>query len=552
MTQITKASQVLSEMRSIFEQVQAKTDELGLKLSVWGASGNCVLPNDTSNEFCNLVSNSVDQCKRGASALAKDIIATGQPSKSRTSLGCCLIGVPVFRRRTLLGAAVACFSVKESLDSENLARSCDVLELDKTIVEQFAYDNCQMMSIEVADKFLRVLDWLVNQEQEIHGARDELVGLSSNLSSTYEELSLMYRISGWMEVTQEPREFLQETADELAEVTHSSVAVVISSGTADVEEDMVVLAGNPSCDEAAILDLAETIVGPQLAGAEGPVVYNNFADTRDGNGSKTIRNLLAVPVSSGNTTTGMLIGFNKDHDFDTIDLKLIDSIGNQTGVFLANHRLYADLQDLLMGVLHALTASIDAKDPYTCGHSQRVALISRRIAEILGYSPQRVERIYLTGVLHDIGKLGVPESVLCKPGKLTDEEFQAIKNHPRIGAGILGGIRQLDDIIPGIITHHERPDGKGYPQGLKDDQVPMSGMIICLADCFDAMTSDRVYRKALPLETAIAEIRKNAGTQFHPVLAEKFLEMDLQAFMEELRSPEQMVFPISMPEEGSK
>ena len=157
----------------------------------------------------------------------------------------------------------------------------------------------------------------------------------------------------------------------------------------------------------------------------------------------------------------MLIALNKrSGDFDSVDLKLVKSIGAQTAVFLEYTRLYADMKDLLMGVLHALTASIDAKDPYTCGHSHRVAAISRRLAEAAGLPAEKVQRIYLAGLLHDIGKIGVPESVLRKPGKLTAEECKLVKDHPAIGARILGGIRQFDDVRGG---HLDAPRAPGRP-----------------------------------------------------------------------------------------
>jgi len=147
----------------------------------------------------------------------------------------------------------------------------------------------------------------------------------------------------------------------------------------------------------------------------------------------------------------------------------------------------------------------------------------------------------------------VHESVLCKPGRLTNEEYDEIKLHPSIGARILGGIRQLDDIIQAILTHHERPDGKGYPQGLVGDQVPIEGRIICLADVVDAMTSDRTYRDALPLDVVVEELNKHKGTQFDPQLVDLFMTMNFQKVMEELRRGPTTVFPAGMmPEEQSQ
>jgi len=145
----------------------------------------------------------------------------------------------------------------------------------------------------------------------------------------------------------------------------------------------------------------------------------------------------------------------------------------------------------------------------------------------------------MAGLLHDVGKIGVPESVLQKTGRLTPEEFDQMKKHPQIGARILQDIKQIADIIPGVLSHHERYDGKGYPFGLAGENIPHMGRIICLADCFDAMTSNRTYRKALPLEVALTEIRRCAGTQFDPALTEAFLRIPLDEFRSLIRDHQQ-------------
>src|SRR6185369_5026406 len=200
--------------------------------------------------------------------------------------------------------------------------------------------------------------------------------------------------------------------------------------------------------------------------------------------------------------------------------------------YLENSRLFEDVHGLMMGLLHALTSAVDAKDAYTCGHSERVALLSRRLAKEIRLPDSQVERIYMAGLLHDVGKIGVPEAVLQKTGKLTPEEFDQMKRHPQIGARILQDIKQMREIIPGVLHHHERYDGKGYPSGLAGEKIPLMGRVICLADCFDAMTSNRTYRKALPLEVALTEIRRCSGTQFDPTLTDAFLSIGADRFRE--------------------
>ena len=246
--------------------------------------------------------------------------------------------------------------------------------------------------------------------------------------------------------------------------------------------------------------------------------------------------LLAVPLMRQEQVLGCLFGIDKQNgEFDTVDSKLLNSIANESAIYLENAMLFDDVRGLMMGLLHSLTSAVDAKDAYTCGHSERVALLSRSLAIEAGLTEQQVDRIYMAGLLHDVGKIGVPEAVLQKTGKLTPEEFEQIKKHPEIGAKILRDIKQVEDIIPGVLHHHERYDGKGYPGGLAGESIPLMGRIICLADCFDAMTSSRTYRKGLPLEVALTEISRCSGTQFDPVLSDAFLRLGIGDLRELIR-----------------
>ena len=150
-------------------------------------------------------------------------------------------------------------------------------------------------------------------------------------------------------------------------------------------------------------------------------------------------------------------------DFDSQDSKLLNSIANESAIYLENAMLFEDVHGLMMGLLHSLTSAVDAKDAYTCGHSERVAMLARQLTLEAGLGEALAERIYMAGLLHDVGKIGVPESVLQKTGRLTPEEFEQMKKHPQIGARILQDIKQISDMIPGVLHHHERYDGQGYP-----------------------------------------------------------------------------------------
>ena len=182
-------------------------------------------------------------------------------------------------------------------------------------------------------------------------------------------------------------------------------------------------------------------------------------------------------------------------------------------------------ENLSLHLVETLAAAIDAKDTYTNGHSGRVAAYSREIARRAGYSEQRQRDIYMMGVLHDVGKIGVPDAVINKPGKLTDEEFALIKEHPATGARILSAIVEMPELAVGAHWHHERYDGRGYPDGLAGEDIPEEARIIAVADAYDAMTSNRSYRDAMPQSKVREQVERGRGTQFDPVFADIMLDM---------------------------
>jgi len=188
-------------------------------------------------------------------------------------------------------------------------------------------------------------------------------------------------------------------------------------------------------------------------------------------------------------------------------------------------RRTAELKRLSKQVMLTLAGTIDAKDKYTNGHSERVAEYSRMIAQRFGMSEQEQENIYYMGLLHDIGKIGVPDEIINKTSRLNDEEYAVIKTHPSIGAEILEKMSELPDIAIGAKYHHERYDGKGYPEGLEGENIPLIARIIGVADAYDAMTSNRSYRRVMPQEVVREEFEKCKGTHFDPVFAEIMVEI---------------------------
>ncbi len=379
-------------------------------------------------------------------------------------------------------------------------------------------------------------------------SEQQAVMFGTELSQVYEELALIHKLSTNMRISNSDSNYLQMACDCLREIVGVEGIVILLEKKADDEKRLVLTAGAGLIDIDKLIKemlfdrlVAEIEMGKEVlldSSVDGPFKYK-WPDY--------IKNIIAVPLygkdrlSTGfsetggdsNCIVGLMAAINRigKPDFDSVDIKLFNSVANGCAVFVENGRLFGDLKELFIGSLKALTSSIDAKDQYTRGHSERVAFISQWIAERYAESEKIDEsvmhNIYLTGLLHDIGKIGISETVLCKKGKLTTEELNCIRRHPLIGANILKGIKQMRDIIPGVLCHHERMDGKGYPNGLTADKIPLSGKIVGLADSFDAMTSARVYRKALSLEEAIEEIRKGMGTQFDEKVATVFLNNDI-------------------------
>lgn len=204
-------------------------------------------------------------------------------------------------------------------------------------------------------------------------------------------------------------------------------------------------------------------------------------------------------------------------------------------------QILQDLSELFYKTIKSIAQALDAKDKYTHGHSMRVTLYSLALAKVLNLDDSILEEIEITGLLHDIGKIAIPEKILLKPGKLTDEEYEIIKTHPELGEKLVEGIEKLSIISSWLKSHHERYDGHGYPEGLIGEAIPISSRIIAIADTYDAMTSTRSYRSALTHKNAMEEIIRCSGTQFDPALAELFVGISTE--IEELKSNPDFYYP---------
>lgn len=236
----------------------------------------------------------------------------------------------------------------------------------------------------------------------------------------------------------------------------------------------------------------------------------------------------AIPIKTRTNIYGVLNlhAANREDMLSEYNLKLLSVLTGKAAMTIENMRLYQTLKNFNFDMVETLTRVIDAKDSYTHDHGSRARLKARSIAVALSMEPDQIEKIEYAALLHDIGKIGVREAVLLKPGRLTDDEFTEIKKHPEIGYQIISPVEFLSDVSRMVLHHQEWFNGKGYPAGLAGEQIPLGSRIVSTIDAWDAMVSDRPYRRALPRETAIAELRKGAGTQFDPSIVEVFLALE--------------------------
>jgi hypothetical protein len=245
--------------------------------------------------------------------------------------------------------------------------------------------------------------------------------------------------------------------------------------------------------------------------------------------SPMVHRFASVPAGSA----GWLVAANRLHDrpIGTPEIERMQYVASLIATQSSNARIYAELKELLFGIIRALTAAIDAKDPYTCGHSERVARIAVRLAEALGMPPQQRSDLYLAGLLHDIGKIGIDDLVLKKCGPLTPDEYRSIQAHVEIGVTILKDLKKLHHILPGVRHHHESLDGSGYPDHLSGEQIPLEARILAVADSFDAMSSNRPYRKRLTPMQIDDIFHRGRGTQWDPKVVDALFScrMDLEA-----------------------
>jgi len=397
------------------------------------------------------------------------------------------------------------------------------------------------------------------QEHQIKRLHREINDAVRHARDTYIELALLHRLTRHLQLSESEAELWKNALTWLADAVQAQGLALVSHQSTDedsqhfqIDDPSGVLTQGECPAEKADLQRLIIQLGSKIH--ENSLVLNRAETSLPTWGFPEIRELVCVPVKVGTHLLGWLLALNHKgaagdefSKFGSVEIRLLSSVGTILGIHISNVDLYQQQAELFSGAIQALSSTIDAKDRYTSGHSDRVARVSATLADTLGLDRPTQELIHLAGLLHDIGKIGIDDQVLNKPGALTDEEYEHVKQHPQLGYDILKGVRPLEKILPIVLHHHEAWNGQGYPSGLKGKETPQVARIVAVADAFDAMSSDRPYRKGMKDEKLDTIFREGAGSQWDPEVIDAFFAIRDKIRKISKAHPDQSIGPNLVP-----
>ncbi len=445
--------------------------------------------------------------------------------------GCTLLGTAMRTRGRVSGYVLVAHIEPRALGHSEFAALCTSALIDPDAVRDAMAAYAASPELE-HERLATMLAAMRGDLERTSLDERTIDGFTNHLGDAYEQMALLHELGHSMTRFTDPLTFFETVLERLADTLHFRWFCVLITDDADLPSEVSGGAFSFGMGRVSADDLAGPLwARGKVRPADGSPDVLSLSSLGIAGGGQ----IVAQPIVRDGVTSAILVAGGKrgdDPQVSSYDTKLIASVSGYVGTFLDNARLEHRRNAMFVGSIGALTAMVDAKDHYTLGHSERVALLACQLAKLIELPTETTERIHLSGLLHDVGKVGVPEAVLTKTDRLTDEEFEIIKRHPRQGYDMLKGIPSFEDILGGVLTHHERWDGRGYPDKTSGEDIPLFGRILCLADSFDAMSSNRAYRSAMPREKVIEEIRACAGKQFDPNLAPIFASMDFTAFDE--------------------
>ncbi len=477
---------------------------------------------------------SIDYC--GRAALCSHVVDQGVAEPLEDASPVLLIGVPLppaGAARGLLAVTAVLTDVVKSSEDVNFA--AEALGVDLEAVQGWARHRT-VWPANAAVATARALSNSWRDRLRLQAVRSQLADVSSSLLTAFEELTLLHRLTDRLAITDNGNELAELAAEWLAEVIPAECLMVYwrncPEGVAHCRlPDAAPCFVHRGREVVASERVPELIDSLGEEGTRRCLIYNRELTAKPEWRLPEVRELISVPIRPNGQVEGWLLAINRRFDSGGLGIKelgaveasLMASVAAILSVHAGNIGLYRKQKNFFAQVVRALSSAIDAKDRYTCGHSDRVARIAVHLGRELGLSTDELNTLYLSGLLHDIGKIGIADDVLRKPGELTTQEYEHIKQHPELGYKILQGVEQLDDVLPVVLHHHEAWDGAGYPAGLVGEECPRLARIVAVADSIDAMGSDRPYRKGMPEEKLEAILRNGAGQQWDPEVVAAYL-----------------------------
>lgn len=314
----------------------------------------------------------------------------------------------------------------------------------------------------------------------------------------------------------------------LSKIIDSTPQVYKTRNLKDMADSILRQLGNlvPAEKSFILFDMGDkTVISHARGMSDVPAIERSICSEFDGRIYVKYGEFLIFPLVNKSFEYFGVLGLESSGGLDTAQVQMVNIFMRQIAAAIVNKQLHFQLNEAYLGTISTLRYAVEARNLETRGHSDRVAKIAGMFSQYLGKEKEFVRQIKIAGLFHDIGKIGVPDQILLKPERLTEEEFEEIKKHPVIGAKILSGLPEFQDLVPVVKGHHERIDGRGYPQHLSGNEIPEGARIIAIVDSFDAIVTDRTYRKGKSWNNALEEIRKNKGSQFDEVFADSFIEM---------------------------
>jgi len=410
--------------------------------------------------------------------------------------------LPADRLRKILGTManswgfeIVFFNAEDGKEKRTLAKNTHVIELDSFRQKILLSGPVELMD-RMNDTIVKIAD--IISEQEL-----ESISLTEEIVERYEQLSLLFEMSDRLGVARDN----QSRMKAILETAIDAVGAVGGCLLMKNSQEHCCWVNREKVESEKLAQLA----------AETIEHAKNFVEENK-------HCALLLKVSRGNIIGSLVLGPKSKTVYRSGDIKILTTLGAYASLLLESGRLYEDLESLFFSTIKSMIEAVDAKDPSTRGHSERVRRYSHIIGQGLNFDSEELKSLELAALLHDVGKIGLPDIILNNEKEyLSENQWELVRMHPEIGVSILSHVAQLKSILPAIGQHHERFDGQGYPNGIDGENITLFARIIAVADSFDAMTMNRTYRTRFSLDKALKELRQNSGSQFDPQLVNVFI-----------------------------